>query len=218
MNTKFVVFAFFSLSILFQSCIPSLHPLYTEDKLVLIEDLLGIWTADTLDVEDKKMKITINNDDGPHSETWSFEKGSNKNYKLIHSDTKGKAARFNVHVVKLGVHYFLDFYRADPEKSDFEKHNISFDPDRLNDLETFHLFPVHTFAKLEITDEHLKISMFDYEFVEKLFKEKRIRIKHENVDDHIVLTAQPEELQQFLSKYADEAEAFMDPTTLKRKF
>lgn len=217
MNSKLILLSFFISSLFIQSCIPSLHPLYTEDKLVLIEDLLGIWTADTLTIEDKKLKITIKNDDGDYPELWSFEKGVGKTYKLIHVDGKGKAARFETHIVQLGKNYFMDFYRTDPGKSDKEQYSFGFDNEHLNGLEALHLLPVHTFAKLEFTDEHLKISMFNHDFVEKLFKEKRIRLKHELVDETIVLTAQPDELQQFLSKYADEEEAFLEPTTLKRK-
>jgi hypothetical protein len=218
MNTKLFVLALFLSSFFIQGCIPSLHPLYTKDSLVYIEDILGIWTDADMTQDDKKLQITLNDVNNDMPEMWSFEKGDDSSYKLIHVDGDGRAARFDVHIVKLGENYFIDFYRDDPNKSDKEKYDFGFNSDKLNGLEAFHLLPVHTFAKLEITDSHLKISMFDGDFLKKLFKEKRIRLKHEEVDDNIVLTAQPKELQQFIMKYGNEKEAFIEPTTLKRKF
>jgi hypothetical protein len=218
MNTKLFVLFLFVSSFFIQGCIPSLHPLYTKDKLVFIEDLLGIWTNSDMPLEEKKLEITLNDEEKNLPELWSFEKADDDYYKLIHVDLNGRAARFDVHVVQLGENYFIDFFREDPNKKDLEKYNFAFQGDQINDMEAFHLMPVHTFAKLEITDSHVNISMFDHEFLEKLFKEKRIRLKHENVDDTIVLTAQPEELQQFMMKYGDDEDAFLDPTTLHRKF
>lgn len=216
MNAKLVVVSFFILSFLFQSCIPSLHPLYTEDKLVFIEDLLGIWTDEAMLEAEKKLQITFAEDGSNMPRMWSFEKGSGKSYHLIHVEDS-LAAAFDVHVIQLGEHYFLDFYRVDASKEEADKYHFPMDV-KVNTLEAFHLLPVHTFAKMEITDEHLAIKMFDAEFIEDLFEEKRIRLKHEIVDQQVVLTAGPEELQKFVSTYADHPDAFLEGDYLKRKF
>jgi hypothetical protein len=99
----------------------------------------------------------------------------------------------------LGGAYFLDFYLED----------FLGDEDVLT-LASFHIVPVHTFAKLEVERDKLIINWFDQEWLEDLIKENKIRIHHENNDDFILLTAKPKELQKFVSKYLNSEEAFED--------
>ena len=50
----------------------------------------------------------------------------------------------------------------------------------------------------------MKIYFFDIEWLEQLFKQRKIRIKHEVMEeDIIVLTAPTAELQEFVRKYAE---------------
>ena len=63
----------------------------------------------------------------------------------------------------------------------------------------------------------MKISMFDPDFVGDLLEHQQIRIKHENTANGFVLTASSEELQKFAEKYADNKEAFLEPTVLQNK-
>jgi len=78
------------------------------------------------------------------------------------------------------------------------------------DLASFHIVPVHTFAKLKVTSNQLQINWFDQDWLEKLIKENKIRIHHEYNGDYILLTALPKELQKFVTKYVDSEEAFKD--------
>ncbi len=80
------------------------------------------------------------------STSWSFKhtitgkKGSEKinstSYVLILKDKENKESEFSVHIIKLGGHYFLDFYLED------------FFGKQEPDLASFHIIPVHTFAKI----------------------------------------------------------------------
>jgi hypothetical protein len=102
---------------------------------------------------------------------------------------------FHLHLVKLGNNVFIDLT---PEVW------------QMND--TFlavHLMSVHTFAKIDIGNK-IEINWFDSEFLQKLFDENKIRIKHENNGIYTLLTARPEELQKFVIKYANEDKAFSD--------
>ncbi len=192
---------------LLESCIPSLHPIYTEDKLVVVKELPGTWNDLQTDGEAK-------------TETWQFRSGEGKNYLLVHTDKQGISAAFDVHVVKLGSHFFLDFFPTDLPQD--EKGNsiggIVKSLEKVNEMQSWHLLPVHTFARLEVSQNELKINMFDPEFLANLLKNKQIRIKHEKTEDGYVLTASPEELQKFAEKYATEKEAYLDNAiVLKRK-
>ena len=224
MRLKF--FALFALLVfaLSQSCIPSIHPLYTKDKIVYLNLLEGIWTDEPGDVQLKKhmtpqgekkdIEVTIHEDGSDQAEIWDFRKKDDNGYLLIHQDGKGRKAAFEVFVVKLGDDHFMDFFPIDLPKEVGEDAYHKF----TNDMATSHLMLVHTFAKLIIINDEIKIEMFDPDFLERLFEQRQIRIKHEELGDGgYVLTAQPEELQKFVEKYADHKEAFIEDMIVLNK-
>lgn len=216
MKIKKIVLALFVISY-FTSCIPSIHPLYTPDKLVFVEDLLGEWSEEKGDRSQWEGKqVTFSSDSGL-PEKWFFNKSEGKSYNLVHSDSRGNAAIFETHVVKLGEHYFIDFFpssKSTSKYSDMEGFNFN---DGENEMRAMHSLPVHTFAKLNITDERVEIKMFDPDYLQKLFEQQRIRIKHEKQGDTYILTATSEELQKFVLKYAEVDEAYLEATSLKRR-
>jgi hypothetical protein len=194
--------------LLLNGCIPSLQPLYTPDKLVLLNGVVGAWQ------EDLGQQQNATNKKKP--ETWTFRKGEDKKYLLVHQDQDGLVAAFDVHVVKLGTHFFMDFYPGSlPE--DFKNGKVG-DPEVMNNFLKSHLLAVHTFAKVELTGKTLKISMFDPEFLRKLLENQQIRIKHEKTEAGYLLTASSADLQKFVEKYAEEKLAFLDePVVLNLK-
>lgn len=177
-------------TLLFSGCVVySFYPLYTEKDLFPNEILTGKWI----------------DDDGGQ---WNFEheyygKKVPKNidstsYILQIVDKDSLKSVFIVRIIKLGNHYFLDFYLED-----------FLDGQELR-LADFHIIPVHTFAKLTIKNGQLLINWFDQDWLENLIKENKIRIHHEKNDDFILLTAKPGELQKFVAKYVNSEEAFKD--------
>ena len=103
-------------------CVPlSLHPLYTEDKLVFEPSISGAWVGE----------------DG--EERWVFGKSGDKSYQMIiypvtyisGKGTLGEPAEFKAHLVKLGDFLFLDICPEDYEIK--------------NDMFELHLIPGHTF-------------------------------------------------------------------------
>ncbi len=186
-------------AVLFSGCVVySFYPLYTEKDLFPNEILTGKWTDDD-------------------STIWTFEhpyKGEkipknidSTSYILHTKDTDNKESKFSVHIIKLGGYYFVDFYLEDfPGGEDI-------------DLASFHIVPVHTFAKLEVKENELKLNWFNPDWLKKLIEENKIRIHHEDNGDYILLTAKPGELQKFVTKYVDTEEAFDDgiDATLTRK-
>jgi len=77
-------------------CVPSLNPLYIEKDLVFDPALLGVWGEPNA------------------KETWTFEKAGEKKYKLLQTDNDGRTGEFEVHLLKLSNHYFLDLYVTEP--------------------------------------------------------------------------------------------------------
>lgn len=167
----------------------SFYPLYTEKDLFPNDILTGNW------IDDEGTQWFFEHD--YHGEKLP-ENIDSTSYVLKMKDKDEKESEFSVHVLRLGGHYFLDFYLEE-----------FLDDDNL-DLASFHIIPVHTFAKLAIEEEQLLINWFDQDWLEDLIKENKIRIHHENNGDVILLTAKPKELQKFVRKYVNSVEAFED--------
>jgi hypothetical protein len=177
-------------ALFFSGCIVySFYPLYTEKDLFPNDLLTGNWV------------------DGDSAE-WKFEHAyfgkeipeniDSTSYILKVKDKDDKESKFSVHIIKLGGHYFLDFYLEDFLEND------------VLDLASFHIVPVHTFAKVSVSKNQIQINWYDQDWLEKLIKENKIRIRHEYNGDYILLTASSKELQKFVTKYVNSEEAFKD--------
>jgi len=95
------VFALVSLFLV--GCIPSLHPLYTENELVFEPSLLGIWTEE----------------DGRTS--YEFIKDGSSSYTMIYTEDS-IPSDFAAHLLKLGDNLFLNLQPDEPEcGNDFHK-------------------------------------------------------------------------------------------------
>lgn len=230
-HQKLAISAFVAVFLLLANgCIPSLQPIYTEDKLVAIKELPGTWVdaanelnftqQKTVMGEKKDVQVTVHQQ---QKETWRFKADGDKRYQLIHIDNNGNAAAFDIHVIKLGSDFFMDFYptsmpNEDELKQDAGIGNLVKELEKMNSLKAFHVYPVHNFAKLEVGQKQLKITMFDPDFLKNLLENQQIRIKHEKTEEGFILTASSQELQKFAEKYAHVKEAFLDdPIVLNRK-
>jgi len=93
MKTKLKIAAFYILAVVLGGCVPSLHPLFTENELVFDVNLVGIWAADS-------------------NETWEF-KPAGKKYECVYVDKNSKIGRFSGGLGKLGNDMFLDIYPSE---------------------------------------------------------------------------------------------------------
>ncbi|PHN01321.1 hypothetical protein [Flavilitoribacter nigricans] len=171
----------------FSSCIYSLHPLYTKDTQVFEASLIGTWEKD--------------------EQSFIFKKVGKKDYyKLTHVDRKEDTVTDSeAHLVKLGNHYYLDFQRW----TDY------------GDLFDFNVLAprmdVHNFARVVWNNDQLELIFFDGDKIGKLLEQRRARIDYEKVGmEEFVLTAQPEELQEFVTKYGDELLDFSETLVLPK--
>ncbi|SRR6056297_1708283 len=197
MKTKMLLFSLIAfILLLIQSCIPSLHPLYTSDDLVFDTRLIGEW-MDSDSIVWKFEKFEPSNSIFPSK----ADRSRDDFYKLTVMDEK--PAVFHVHLLRLEQHHYLDFYIKNYEVN--------------NDMADLHLFPVHTFARIKIENNQVQMEQFNIEFIENLIKEKKVKIKHEVSYDNLILTAGTEELQKFVTKYADHEDMYVeDPIVLNR--
>ncbi len=182
------------LTLLFLSgcLVSSLHPFYKEKDKYFDPVMLGtwvdgdscIWTIEQYMVPEGIMNPEI----------------ADSSYRVTYYEDDEIAVLQGTLFQLNGVSY-VDFT---PEKG--ESHFTS-------DMTGFHHIPVHTLARVQFDMDSLLIYWYGDEWLNELFEQNRIRIKHETIDapdyDRHVLTASTDELQKFIKKYAN------DPKTVQ---
>jgi hypothetical protein len=202
---------FYLLAGLLGGCVPvmSLHPLFTEENLIFEEKLLGTWVDDPNSPKSTWEFQRVEDSDQKEGEL-NPPKKPEKAYKLIllnnEDNTKGS---FYAHLMKLENRLFLDVY---PSRIPCAE------PDPNEDwlLNTFFLIPGHSFVIIDSIEPRLKMRWTNQDELKKLLKEEPDAVKHELVEDGIILTASTEQLQQFVFKYADDERVFSEETILTR--
>ena len=183
--------------VLLSSCfVKSLHPFYTQKTLHFDDRFIGEW-------EDQKKGVwkvesfseVMIRENGGFSKLEGLDKLLYEKYKkgyYVSYKTKNKESIFLVMPFKLKKQLLLDFTP------------FMFEPD-LSSLVRNHLVSAHSLAKFDILDNNqISIKWLDEDRLKTLFKEKKIKIKHQKTgidESEILLTAKPEELQKFIRKY-----------------
>ena len=193
---------FYSLAVILGGCVPvlSLHQLYTKESIVFEEKLLGVWVDDPNNPET----------------TWDFERPekqdpNDKAYRLTFSGKDGKKGLFTAHLVKLDNKLFLDVYPAE-SPCDVE------DPNKVRwPFNIFFMVPAHTFLKVGSIGPELKMSLTNQDKIKEFITENPQAVRHEIVEENVVFTASPKELQEFIKKYADDKRVFVDEMVLQHK-
>ena len=86
-----------------------------------------------------------------------------------------------------------------------------------NDFYKMHLLPVHTFMRVEQIQPTLRMAPLDPDWVGEFLEDHPDAIRHEKLDDRIILTAEPKELQSFLIEHEQTKDAFSELSNMIRK-
>jgi hypothetical protein len=190
----------FNITILFaaltcmSSCLVcSLHPFFkTEDKR-FEPVLLGSW----MDGDSCRWDIA------PHmvSEHFMGPQHHDSSYTITYYEEDGKPAHLVGTLFRINGVDYVDF-TPNPN----EDHCLT-------DFSCFHHVPVHSLARVRYSADSIMIYWYGEEWLSELFEEHRIRIRHEKITlpeyyRHL-LTADTEELQKFIRKFAN------DPAIIK---
>jgi hypothetical protein len=192
-----------------QSCtIFSLNPLYNEEDLLEMPEVLGLWEDNDDEGEFvsferlDKNKFIFRYMEGDKQTVIDFYSGKisadsvNENIKVL----KEQTISFEAGILEVGDHYFIDLYPYYEEGENDEEYYL-----------WRNFIPTHAFLKFEWENDELVLYMFSYDRLQELFEQNRIRIRHQQFEDYIVITASTDELQKFIRKYADDEKAFEDP-------
>lgn len=185
----------FFLLIITQACLPTLFPLYHSKDLLLIDGLTGSWSSSS---------------ESDKGYTWFFEPNpgakdddEEKNLYMITIASQADTVFYAGGILKLGESYYLDLYLPD------FKTELPMAKD--------HLYPVHTIWKFDFKPNQVEISPFNSEWIRNMIKNNQVRIKHEQTDKGILITAGTNELQTFVRKYGSDERAFDKPKKLIKK-
>jgi ribosome-associated translation inhibitor RaiA len=208
MKTKILCLSILIIVIGLHGCVTSLHPLYTSDKLIFDNRLVGSWkepgSNDVWKLENLLEKnLDPYKDKRERADKERFKRQFiNPNTYLLTYTENGEVREFNASLLKLDNNLFLDL-----------------SPGSLNLKSSFfedHFLPVHTYAKIKVYDDRFELYFFNSELLYKLLNQNNIRIKHESFNYYKVITASTEELQKFVEKYADRKNLFLEPVVMKK--
>jgi hypothetical protein len=171
------------------SClVSSLHPFYKQKDKKFDTTMVGNWIDGDSSIWTIQPNMRFNGFMEPevHDSSYTITYYEDVNSKSILTTTL-----FQLN----GVDY-VDF-TPDPN----EDHSTS-------DMTAFHHVPVHTLARVQYCKDSILLYWYGEEWLQELFEENRIRIKHETVEgfeyDRQLLTASTDELQKFIKKYAND--------------
>ena len=175
--------------LLMSSClVSSLHPFYKAKDKIYEPSMLGSW----IDSDSCIWLIEKN----MVAEEFMGPEFPDSTYRLTYYEEEGMVGLFIGTLFELKGIQYVDFY-PDPNE------------DHCNSgLTGFHHFPTHTLARVKLDSDSLMFYWYGDEWLNELFKQNRIRIKHETVEigpdwERHLLTAPTSDLQKFIIKYAN---------------
>jgi hypothetical protein len=217
MKTKYtLLLTLIFTSVLISGCfLQSVHPLITEEQAILMPQLEGTWEDG-----DNRWTFFRSEAQSPGLDIDQFDDLGD-----IELDTDSNGRRYitnpNTYLVYIesidgseNPSLLLGYFGEVGEATYLDLTVVSYGVDP--SFENWHTFPVHTFSKIEYVDEQLHISIFDSEWIQELITYNRVRIKHENINGEVLITASNKELRKFVQKFSDEEEAFADPIKLNK--
>ena len=179
------------------SCLTTLHPIFTEKDLVFDHRLAGSWkkTKDGLSVSYRPATTSDLETLSP-----TLQRNAGKFYMYEEKDEQGRMKKANfAFMVKLGKYYYLDYYPAGVKQTG-----------PVDEFFAAHYIPMHSIYRIRFTTNNsFDIQQLDAGYLENLIRNKKIRIRHEVTEDgSYVITAPTEELQKYIVKYSDIPEAY----------
>jgi hypothetical protein len=196
--------------LLFTGCfLQSVHPLVKPENSQFVEGIVGTWEDEDqrwIFARPENVPESLNQIEGfediseeiDDEEKEEMEYG----YLVVHEDKEENTVSvFIGHFIELNDQLYFDLFPLDTWGSGL--------------LEN-HYFPVHTFSKIELQNEEMKISLFKSSWIREQIEDNRVRIKHEKTEEGVLITASTNELQRFVERYGETEEAFEDPISLQK--
>lgn len=172
------------------STLISINPFYSLKDVVENDNLLGKWKVISQnDFADDAVKV---NDD----EMWIFSKNNEANSYQLNVTYENEKMVFYAVLFKIKDRYFLDLY---PKP-------IDIDTDAKSALLNIHSLPVHTVSEVLFKEENMILEPLKGEWVKDQIIRKKFNLSYGvTKDDIVLLTAETDEIKEFLEKNIEEA-------------
>jgi len=173
----------------------SIHPLVGEEEAILEPGLVGQWCEESEEL--------VCEDDA----TWTFEIKGERTYTLTIEELDAEREKFvfEIRLARIDGRLYLDAALAEQYV-------------RGKKVDTDFLLPWHMFGWIEVEHDAVRIRLLDYDWVRDALKEGGLELAHVNLEQGVFLiTAGPEELQEFARKYSWHEEAFALKLDLMRR-
>ncbi len=191
---KKLVFIVLPIILLSGCIITSFNPLFKKSDLVVNENLTGRWIN----------KNTLLTFEEPNALSYKLNyKYCEDPYNAPQDYSMCTVADFTTHLMKLGDDTFLDL---------LPREHLSTE----NVFLKFHIRATHSFAKVIIEKETLKVYLINYDWVEDYLEENKDALAHIQINDFVTLTASTDELQKFILAHQNKPGFYADAITLKR--
>jgi len=171
-----------------------------------VHSLYGAFTPETA-VDDPALEGAWSSKDANNS--WEFSDGVDGVYTLTVTDVdeagKPLSGMFTASMFEVGGYRFLDIFPMTEE----------FNHGQQNPFYLYHFVPMHTFILVNQIEPELVLSLMDPEWVGDYLLDNPDSVPHE-MADYLLLTGQPDELQDFLVEVAPLEGAFQRGEPMQR--
>jgi hypothetical protein len=188
MKRSKVIILILALTAMSSCLVSSLHPFYKEEDKYFDDSMVGNWYDEDSCIWTIRPNMV--------SREFMKPKEPDGSYKITYYEDQESISHLTATLFQLNRVDYVDFM---PDLN--EEHFTS-------DLTSYHHIPVHTLARVQYSKDSILLYWYGDEWLNELFEQNRIRIKHETVENHDydrqVLTASTDELQKFIKKYAND--------------
>lgn len=192
----------------------SVHTLVSDEDAVEFPGVSGTWESEDerfTFIKEGELDDVLFTSKFDNTSSFSMTDSGNDSkgtdhpgYLVIYEDLSNEqpdSTYFLGKFAQIDQHFYLDLFP-------FELFHL--------DFWTSHLQPVHTFSKIILSGDSLSIQLFQDDWIEEQIRDHKVRIKHEKLEEGVLITASTNELQQFIIKYGNVQEAYRDPILLNR--
>lgn len=195
MKTKNIILIFATILLLSSCVVKSLNPFYTSKTISFDERFLGEWKDGKKGIWKVVAFVDEVSKENPVEKMKEEDLKLYKVYKnsyYIQREYKDKETLYIATPFKINGQTFLDFYPIEHQEG-------------IDNLLESHIVYSHSLVKYDVTDNgKIEVRWLDEDKIEKLFKEKKIKIKHKKIGalgEKYLLTASSKELEKFIKKY-----------------
>ena len=188
------------------SCATTIHPIVTEENIIIDERLYGNWKTDTTTVLienylESPLKVSAPGESDRLKEPKTPEEKrlaafASKVY-MVSYHNKGFQYTLSGQLTKINGQLYMDLVPEDIKSQE-------------DVLGSYNYEKGHLIAKVDVINNGLKFQYMDGQKIKELVLSGRVKLKHEyeKLFDTFVITASTRELRLFLEKYGNDRSSY----------